>query len=63
MDHRERSRIYHHNETHGTSDNIDQNTAVDDVKRPGFFERVKEDIEAIISVLLLQSVFSRSEVS
>ncbi|KAJ8640978.1 hypothetical protein MRB53_017672 [Persea americana] len=39
---------YHHKETHGTSDDIDENTPADEVKAPGFLERAKEEIEAII---------------
>ncbi|VVA95080.1 unnamed protein product [Arabis nemorensis] len=44
-------RHHHHKETHGTSDDIDQNTSVDYVKGPGFFERVKEEFEAIVDAV------------
>ncbi|KAF8049820.1 hypothetical protein N665_2112s0005 [Sinapis alba] len=50
--HHEKSRSHHHKETHGTSDDIDQNTSVDDVKGPGLFERVKEEVEAIVNVVV-----------
>ncbi|KAI0494116.1 hypothetical protein KFK09_024247 [Dendrobium nobile] len=41
----------HQNETHGTSDDIDENTPIDKVKGPGIFERVKEEIEALVEAL------------
>ncbi|CAG7862672.1 unnamed protein product, partial [Brassica rapa] len=50
--HPEKSRSHHHKETHGTSDDIDQNTPVDDVKGPGFFEGVKEEVEAIVNAVV-----------
>ncbi|OWM76586.1 uncharacterized protein LOC116201738 [Punica granatum] len=37
----------HHKETHGMSDDIDENTPVDEVKGPNVFQRVKEEIEAL----------------
>ncbi|ESQ27919.1 hypothetical protein EUTSA_v10019375mg [Eutrema salsugineum] len=49
MSHHEKSRSRHHKETHGTSDDIDENTAVDDVKGPGFFQRLKEEVQAIFA--------------
>ncbi|CAA7043042.1 unnamed protein product [Microthlaspi erraticum] len=42
---------HHHKETHGMSDDIDENTDVDDVKGPNFFERVKEEFEAIVDAV------------
>ncbi|KAK2992930.1 hypothetical protein RJ640_008464 [Escallonia rubra] len=42
---------HHHKETHGTSDDIDENTPVDVVKGPNFFERVKEEIEAVVEAI------------
>ncbi|KAK5792527.1 hypothetical protein PVK06_033642 [Gossypium arboreum] len=42
---------HHHKETHGRSDDIDENTAVDDVKGPNVFERVKEEVEAIVGAI------------
>ncbi|KAK3007443.1 hypothetical protein RJ639_014990 [Escallonia herrerae] len=42
---------HHHKETHGTSDDIDENTPVDEVKGPNFFERVKEEIEAVVEAI------------
>ncbi|KAL5579447.1 hypothetical protein UlMin_011889 [Ulmus minor] len=41
-----------HKETHGTSDEIDENTRVDEVKGPSVFERVKEEIEAVVEAIL-----------
>ncbi|CAL9240447.1 unnamed protein product [Arabidopsis halleri] len=50
MGHHEKSKSHHHHkETHGTSDDIDQNTPIDYVKGPGFFQRVREEIEAIFN--------------
>lgn len=50
--HHEKSKSrHHHKETHGTSDDIDENTDVDDVKGPNFFERVKEEFEAIVDAV------------
>ncbi|KAF0913234.1 hypothetical protein E2562_020389 [Oryza meyeriana var. granulata] len=41
----------HKNETHGTSDDINENTPVEKVKGPNVFERAKEEIEAIVEAL------------
>ncbi|KAJ8756076.1 hypothetical protein K2173_024623 [Erythroxylum novogranatense] len=41
----------HHKETHGTSDDIDENTSTDEVKAPNVFERVKEEVEAITETI------------
>ncbi|XP_057475041.1 uncharacterized protein LOC130763106 isoform X2 [Actinidia eriantha] len=41
----------HHKETHGTSDDIDEDTPVDEVKGPNVFERVKEEIEALVEAI------------
>lgn len=38
----------HHKETHGMSDDIDENTRIKEVKGPSVFERAKEEIEAIV---------------
>ncbi|XP_010539396.1 PREDICTED: uncharacterized protein LOC104813494 [Tarenaya hassleriana] len=43
--------VHHHKETHGRSDDIDENTPVDEVKGPNVFERAKEEIEAIVDVI------------
>ncbi|KFK41691.1 hypothetical protein AALP_AA2G160300 [Arabis alpina] len=53
MGHHEKSKSHrhHHKETHGTSDDIDENTSVDYVKGPGFLERVKEEVEAIVDAV------------
>ncbi|XP_072967849.1 uncharacterized protein [Typha angustifolia] len=41
----------HERETHGTSDDIDENTPVDKVKGPNMFERAKEEIEALVEAI------------
>ncbi|KAI3867653.1 hypothetical protein MKX03_036563 [Papaver bracteatum] len=35
----------HHIETHGTSDDIDENTKPEEIKGPSVFQRAKEEIE------------------
>ncbi|KAL9247281.1 hypothetical protein vseg_020728 [Gypsophila vaccaria] len=42
----------HHNETHGTSDDIDETTPVEAVKGPNVFQRVKEEVEAVFEAIL-----------
>lgn len=42
---------HHHKETHGRSDDINENTSVDEVKAPNMFERAKEEIEAVIETV------------
>lgn len=42
---------HHHKETHGRSDDIDENTEIDEVKGPNVFERVKEEIEALVQTV------------
>ncbi|KAF8393605.1 hypothetical protein HHK36_021849 [Tetracentron sinense] len=42
---------HHHKETHGTSDDIDENTPIDEVKGPSVFERAKEEIEALVQTI------------
>ncbi|KAK8930912.1 hypothetical protein KSP39_PZI016265 [Platanthera zijinensis] len=42
----------HDNETHGTSDDIDESTPIDKVKGPNVFERAKEEIEALVEAVL-----------
>lgn len=42
---------YHHKETHGRSEDINENTPVDEVKAPNVFERAKEEIEAVIDTI------------
>lgn len=46
--HQEKSPHHHHKETHGKSDNIDENTPIDEVKGPSILERAKEEIEALV---------------
>ncbi|KAL0308479.1 UNVERIFIED_CONTAM: hypothetical protein Sradi_5790200 [Sesamum radiatum] len=41
----------HHKETHGMSDDIDENTPISQVKGPSVFERAKEEIEALIETI------------
>lgn len=41
----------HTNETHGTSDDISENTPIEKVKGPNVFERAKEEIEAIVEAI------------
>lgn len=38
----------HKNETHGTSNDISEDTPIEKVKGPNVFERAKEEIEAIV---------------
>ena len=46
-----KSSHYHHKETHGTSDDIDEKTPICDVKGPSVFHRAKEEIEAVIETI------------
>ncbi|KAG0450211.1 hypothetical protein HPP92_026885 [Vanilla planifolia] len=41
----------HGKETHGTSDDIDENTPIDKVKGPSVFQRAKEEIEALVEAI------------
>ncbi|PSS01988.1 Enolase-phosphatase [Actinidia chinensis var. chinensis] len=49
--HKSKSPHHHHKETHGTSDDIDENTSISKVKGPNVFERAKEDIEAFVQTI------------
>ncbi|CAL5327892.1 unnamed protein product [Camellia sinensis] len=51
-EHAEKSHHHHHKETHGTSDDIDEDTPIDEVKGPNVFERIKEEIEAVVQEIL-----------
>ncbi|XP_047940136.1 uncharacterized protein LOC125187564 [Salvia hispanica] len=42
----------HKEETHGKSDDIDQNTPVDEVKGPSVVQRVKEEVEAVVGAVV-----------
>uniref|UniRef100_A0ACD5Y2F4 Uncharacterized protein n=1 Tax=Avena sativa TaxID=4498 RepID=A0ACD5Y2F4_AVESA len=42
----------HETETHGTSNDISEDTPVDKVKGPNVFERAKEEIEAVVEAIL-----------
>lgn len=41
----------HHHETHGRRNDIDENTSLDEVRAPNVFERVKEEIEALVETI------------
>lgn len=41
----------HTKETHGTSNDIDENTPIEEVKGPGVIQRVKEEIEALVEAV------------
>ena len=42
---------HHHKETHGMSDDIDENTPIDEVKGPNVFQRAKEEVEALVQTI------------
>ncbi|KAL0283919.1 UNVERIFIED_CONTAM: hypothetical protein Sangu_2859600 [Sesamum angustifolium] len=42
---------HNHKETHGMSDDMDENTPISQVKGPSVFERAKEEIEALIETI------------
>ncbi|KAL6539233.1 hypothetical protein OROGR_011882 [Orobanche gracilis] len=42
----------HHKEMHGTSDDINESTPIDQVKGPSVFQRVKEEVEAVVEAVL-----------
>ncbi|CAN0878052.1 hypothetical protein LINGRAHAP2_LOCUS12253 [Linum grandiflorum] len=44
-------RHYHDKETHGTSNDIDENTSMDEVRGPNVFQRAKEEIEALVETI------------
>ncbi|CAD5165337.1 unnamed protein product [Musa acuminata subsp. malaccensis] len=41
----------HHKETHGMSNDIDENTPIGEVVGPNLFERAKEEIEALVEAI------------
>ncbi|CAH2037153.1 unnamed protein product [Thlaspi arvense] len=47
----EKQSMFHEEETHGRSEDIDEKTKVDDVKGPGVIERMKEEMEAIVDAV------------
>lgn len=51
MLHHGKSSPRHHKETHGMSNDIDENTPIDEVKAPNVFERAKEEIEAVLQTI------------
>lgn len=48
---KEEHKPHHHKETHGASDDIDENTPITQVKGPNIFDRAKEEIEALIQTI------------
>ncbi|KAH9607421.1 hypothetical protein KSS87_007511 [Heliosperma pusillum] len=42
---------HHVEETHGKSDDIDENTPVEVVKGPNVFQRMKEEAEAVVEAI------------
>lgn len=49
--HTKKSSPHHHKETHGMSDDVDENTPIDKVKGPNVFQRVKEEVEALVQTI------------
>ncbi|XP_059634810.1 uncharacterized protein LOC132277092 [Cornus florida] len=49
--HKEKSPHHHHKETHGMSNDIDENTPIHEVKGPSVFERAKEEVEALVQTI------------
>lgn len=49
--HTKKSPPHHHEETHGMSDDIDENTPIDEVKGPSVFQRAKEELEALAQTI------------
>ncbi|KAL3535591.1 hypothetical protein ACH5RR_004052 [Cinchona calisaya] len=49
--HKKKPARRHHKETHGTSDDIDENTPISEVKGPSVFERAKEEVEALVQAI------------
>ncbi|KAK8343424.1 hypothetical protein V6Z11_A07G013500 [Gossypium hirsutum] len=47
----DKSSNYHHKETHGKNNDIDETTPLNEVKAPNVFERAKEEIEAIVGTI------------
>uniref|UniRef100_A0A5B7B739 Uncharacterized protein n=1 Tax=Davidia involucrata TaxID=16924 RepID=A0A5B7B739_DAVIN len=42
---------HHHKETHGMSNDIDENTPINEVKGPNVFQRAKEEIQALVQTI------------
>lgn len=49
--HHEKSPSHHHKETHGRSDDINENTPINEVKAPNVFQRAKEEVEALVETI------------
>uniref|UniRef100_A0A7N0TQZ5 Uncharacterized protein n=1 Tax=Kalanchoe fedtschenkoi TaxID=63787 RepID=A0A7N0TQZ5_KALFE len=43
--------LHHHEETHGRSNDIDEDTPIDAVKGPNVLQRAKEEIEALVQTI------------
>ncbi|KAF5816887.1 hypothetical protein HanXRQr2_Chr02g0046581 [Helianthus annuus] len=48
---KKKSPASHDKETHGTSNDIDEDTPIEKVKGPGVLERTKEEIEAVVEAI------------
>lgn len=42
----------HEEETHGQSDDIDENTPIEEIKGPSVVQRVKEEVEAVAGAVV-----------
>ncbi|XP_052198764.1 uncharacterized protein LOC127805948 [Diospyros lotus] len=51
MMHKKKPPHRHHKETHGMSNDIDEHTAISEIKGPNAFERAKEEIEALVETI------------
>ncbi|KAG5547181.1 hypothetical protein RHGRI_013003 [Rhododendron griersonianum] len=49
--HKQKSPKHHHKETHGKSDDINENTPISEIKGPNVFERAKEEVEALVQTI------------
>ncbi|XAR67148.1 hypothetical protein NMG60_11013597 [Bertholletia excelsa] len=52
---------HHHHESHGTGNDIDENTPISDVKAPNVFERIQEEIEALVQTIHPKKETERSD--
>ncbi|KAL5698696.1 hypothetical protein ACHQM5_029695 [Ranunculus cassubicifolius] len=60
--HSEKSPI-HDKETHGHSNDIDENTPIEEVKGPGIFQRAKEEVEALVEAILPKKESTSTDIS
>ncbi|XP_027173978.1 uncharacterized protein LOC113773539 [Coffea eugenioides] len=49
--HKKKPANHHHKDTHGASDDIDENTPISEIKGPNVFERAKEEVEALVHAI------------